>query len=720
MRDSQPCCGLQTRLDQMIWQDRRLRVCSCLHYPPLYSGARGFGSACQKARNRSAETQPGCSGGGYGMIIGVIMAEIEKARMGMIAVAVVMLESVARRLMGTRRLSSGMTTMVAAGVVLLVAAGGASALPACPAPGNTVITASCELAQSYGVPADQTGYIIGADDVVIDGKGYTITGAVSSSDCSVSITAGEFTGESQPAKHAAVVNKGYKNVVIKNLKIGDFCTGISLKNAENTMVTDCDIYSNGKSGEITHGVHMAGVWNSAITNNKIHSNTGSVCGCGGGGNGIFTYGGDSPAYLGDDNTITYNHLYDNEKSGFFSKKKCANNIVSYNNVTGNRAGGITLRCANTDNTIVEYNYIADNLGAGIYFRATNNIIRYNTVVNNKDGSLWVSCGSPTNAICDDGVGIEVQDGAANAQIYDNIVCDNDARDIEDRSGELTGDDNTCDTTSNYDDDGTTGCTFSCSPPEKPDLAITAKSETLTGSTFKVTYIVKNTGGADAGASTTGIYVGGTQVATDLVGALAAGASHTRTVTIGSFDCPCGTTVMIKVCADEGDAVDESDETNNCLENAFSCPSCPGEPDLVITEKSETLVGSAFTVTYTVKNNGGGDAGASTTCIYADGAQITTDPVGALAAGATHEGTVVIGSFDCPCGMPVTVKVCADKDSTVDESDETNNCRDDTFSCPSRPSPPPSPPADVPTFTPIGMFAMVGLLGIAGMSVIRRR
>jgi hypothetical protein len=50
-----------------------------------------------------------------------------------------------------------------------------------------------------------------------------------------------------------------------------------------------------------------------------------------------------------------------------------------------------------------------------------------------------------------------------------------------------------------------------------------------------------------------------------------------------------------------------------------------EPDLVITEKSETLVGSAFTVTYTVENNGGGNAGASTTCIYyADGTQIATD------------------------------------------------------------------------------------------------
>jgi hypothetical protein len=371
-------------------------------------------------------------------------------------------------------------------------------------------------------------------------------------------------------------------------------------------------------------------------------------------------------------------------------------------------------------------------------------------------------------------------------------------------------------------DETNNClenTFDCPPCPKPDLEITAKSETFDGSTLNVTYTVTNTGGVAAGASTTCIYVDDTEVATDPVGALAAGATHEGTVVIDPFDCPCGTTIMIKVCADNEDVVDESNETNNCIENAFNCPSCPGGPDLVITGKSETLVGSAFTVTYTVKNNGGGDADASTTGIYADGAQIATDSVGALAAGATHEGTVVIDPFDCPCGTAVTVKVCADNENVVDESDETNNCLENAFNCPlcavdpllcpipnhnfgvvqpgqtetrqfdvtncggagtltwtvsddhswitvsptsgtdagtvtvtintaglsdgthtgtvtvasdygtktgmisvnvQTSSLPPSPPAEVPTFTPIGMLAMVGLLGIAGIGVIKRR
>ncbi|MEA1866078.1 MAG: CARDB domain-containing protein, partial [Euryarchaeota archaeon] len=56
--------------------------------------------------------------------------------------------------------------------------------------------------------------------------------------------------------------------------------------------------------------------------------------------------------------------------------------------------------------------------------------------------------------------------------------------------------------------------------------------------------------------------------------------------------------------------------------------CP-KPDLTIIEKSEELDGDTLSVTYTIKNIGKVAACASTTCIYADGALLTTDTVGAL-------------------------------------------------------------------------------------------
>ena len=213
------------------------------------------------------------------------------------------------------------------------------------------------------------------------------------------------------------------------------------------------------------------------------------------------------------------------------------------------------------------------------------------------------------------------------------------------------------------------------PPQQPDLVITGKSETRTDETFTMTYTVANNGAGDADASTSGIYVNGVQVATDPVPALASGDSHTETV--GTFDCPCGTTVTVKVCADNDDDVTESDETNNCQENELICQ-VSSMPDLVITGKSETRTDETFTMTYTVANNGAGDADASTSGIYVNGVQVATDPVPALASGDSHTETV--GTFDCPCGTTVTVKVCADNDDDVTESDETNNCQENELIC----------------------------------------
>jgi len=106
-----------------------------------------------------------------------------------------------------------------------------------------------------------------------------------------------------------------------------------------------------------------------------------------------------------------------------------------------------------------------------------------------------------------------------------------------------------------------------------DLTVTEKFETPLGnSTFTVTYTVCNIGEEDAGASTTNIYIADVEVATDPVSALSAGECYTNTV--GPFDCPCGTTVSVKVCADDKEIVTESDEKNNCKESYVKCQECP--------------------------------------------------------------------------------------------------------------------------------------------------
>ena len=107
-------------------------------------------------------------------------------------------------------------------------------------------------------------------------------------------------------------------------------------------------------------------------------------------------------------------------------------------------------------------------------------------------------------------------------------------------------------------------------PPKPDLTVTEKYETLLeDGNFTVTYTVANIGDDNAGASSTIIYVNGSNVLEDPVPALAAGANCTNTV--GPFDCPCGATLNVTVCADNDNVIAESKETNNCKVNFVECP-----------------------------------------------------------------------------------------------------------------------------------------------------
>ncbi len=119
-----------------------------------------------------------------------------------------------------------------------MAAGSASANGACIAadgtvfgPGSTV-TESCTFNASMTCTDDaMPGLYIGADDIVIDGNGYAMTGSRSATACGLAVF-GPIPGEMAPAKHSGIVNganmQSYDNVVIQNLEIVNFCTGIVL------------------------------------------------------------------------------------------------------------------------------------------------------------------------------------------------------------------------------------------------------------------------------------------------------------------------------------------------------------------------------------------------------------------------------------------------------------------------------------------------------------
>ena len=641
--------------------------------------------------------------------------------MGMIAVAVVMLESVARRLTGARRLSSGMMTLVVAGMVLLVAAGGAGAATAITECQEITEPGEYYLANDIDNSTADVCIYIKADDVTLDGQGHYING-VTPGTCQElwDFQGQKGTGFARPG----IAVRGQKNVIIRNVEVKNFCTGILLHGTsshdEYHTIENCIVHDNGNPNVDIgtanfHGIALyKQVCYSTISNNEIYGNTGKLIGdCDDNGAGI------SLRVYCNHNTVMNNDIHHNTLAGIYSKAgggDCYNtfsgNIVYENGATGSSAdftGGIRFQCKSTDDNTITNNIVSANFGPGIFVGGNDCIVSGNTVTGNKDANTGANSRGDGLRINRYGDG-----GGRNTQIYDNLFCDNVHIDINVHTPDVgvagtTGDDNTCDTTSNYDDAGTTGCTNPCTPPEKPDLTITAKSESLTGSTLEVIYTVANNGGEAAGASTTGIYAGSTQIATDSVEALAAGASHTSTVTIDPFNCPCGTTVAIKVCADEGDAVDESDETNNCRENTFNCPSCPGEPQLCpIPDHNFGTVQEGQTRTWQFYVTKCGCAGTLTWTVRDDHSWITVSPTGGTGTGTvtvrintaglspgTHTGTVTVDSNG------------GTKTGTIIVNVQTS-------------SPSPPPPADVPTFTLIGMFAMVGLLGFAGMSAIRRR
>ena len=382
--------------------------------------------------------------------------------MGMIAVMAVMLASMKRRLMGARELSSGITRLSLAGVVLLVVAGGASANGACIGitsgtvfgPGSTV-TESCTFNESMTCPAGH-GLIIGEDGITIDGNGFAIIG---------DRTACPNCGEGNPqAGHTGILNynatltRGHDDVVIKDLEIKNFCNGIVIKGAgqeswetpvdDNTII-NCKVHDNGVTdvGSVTHGIYLFRTTNTDITKCDVYSNTGfNTDSCGTGGHGIKLYG--SCEYC----NITCNNMHDNRVAGLFAKYKCTNCRVENNHVYDNNAegivhgGGIIMRCMKTDDWTVRYNNVANNSGPGIFARSARALIQHNTVTGSKN---------VTGSWCGDG--IQITNEATSTTVINNTFCSNAYYDIDDGGVSTTCESNTCDTSNG----GAATCDWNC-------------------------------------------------------------------------------------------------------------------------------------------------------------------------------------------------------------------------------------------------------------------
>ncbi|MHC1565857.1 MAG: right-handed parallel beta-helix repeat-containing protein, partial [Candidatus Syntropharchaeales archaeon] len=274
------------------------------------------------------------------------------------------------------------------------------------------------------------GLIIGADNITIDGDGYTLDG----------LAAGACEWEPE---RSGIYNPGYDKIVVENLEITNFCNGIYLEgdlrdNIWQNTIENCDIHHNGNNvkNTRTHGIKMRYVYNSTIRDNLVHENIGLGDSCENGGNGIFLYAGDY-------NLIANNTVYGNAKAGIFTKMKPKYNNISFNTVTENGQGGIVLRCKLSSLFVIENNIASNNKGVGIYVGGEGNTLKDNTVTNNKNGSAYGW----------DGTGIWIDREAYNTTLIGNNVTGNDLLDIKVKEGltGIEGYNNSYERTSNYED-----------------------------------------------------------------------------------------------------------------------------------------------------------------------------------------------------------------------------------------------------------------------------
>ena len=194
----------------------------------------------------------------------------------------------------------------------------------------------------------------------------------------------------------------------------------------------------------------------------------------------------------------------------------------------------------------------------------------------------------------------------------------------------------------------------------PDLAMSTVSVSPTaagvGITITIMDTTKNNGPGTAAASTTRFYLstdtsleGSDALLTSrAIPALLSGATSSGSTAVAI---PTGTLsgyYYIIAKADGNDLIVEINEDNN---TKFSSTIKIG-PDLsvsALTVPTSAGAGTSITVTDTTKNNGAGEAGASTTSFYLStdttipvGAQpIASRPVGTIAAGATNIGTTTV-------------------------------------------------------------------------------
>ena len=342
-----------------------------------------------------------------------------------------------------------------------------------------IVNESCTL--NCNLNSTGTCFTVGANDIVINGNGYNITGD------------GGFVDY-------GIYANGRNNLTIKNFKIYNFSYGIYLSSSSNNTITNNTANSNA-----VYGIYLYSSSNNTITNNTANSNTNNAAGIrlDSSSNNVIT---NNIANLNDysginldsssNNTITNNIATSNRAAGIYLSSSSNNtitnntaklnyngiwlqdssnnNTITNNTANSNNAVGIYLRDSSNNNTITN-NTVNSNSKSGIYITSSNfNKILNNTILNNNETGITISncllggdCynGNSNNTIEENVIKnnkIGIFSNASNSTISSNIVCGNTNLDFSSSDWlSSSGDNNICFKPDRWNDTGTIGCTLTC-------------------------------------------------------------------------------------------------------------------------------------------------------------------------------------------------------------------------------------------------------------------
>ena len=229
-------------------------------------------------------------------------------------------------------------------------------------------------------------------------------------------------------------------------------------------------------------------------------------------------------------------------------------------------------------------------------------------------------------------------------------------------------------------------TIDCRPPAQPDLIIsslsTSPSSGSPNSSVTIKIKEKNQGSADASSHYIYLYIDGSYTTNFNISSLSAN-SETSEQTY-NYTCPSsGGSYTIRAVADGGGNIAESDETNNEKSLTLDCGTPSSKPDLYISNisisPSNPAINQSVTIKVTEGNKGSATAGSHYVELFVNNQSKGTKNVSSLGSNQTVDLTWD-NIYTCSSCSSVSVKATADSSSQIDESDESNNNYQTSFSC----------------------------------------